>query len=259
MDKILNRLERKFGKYAIRNLTLYLIIGQVVGFLLFHLSPSHTDILFLQGKYILQGQFWRFFTMLIVPFSTDPIFFALEIYFYYLIGNALENQWGSFRYFVYFLIAYLLTILAAFLFPLVTFDNFDIYISIFLAFAYLYPNFELLIFFIIPVKIKWFALLIWIGVLGSLVFGDLSIKILAIISILNFLLFFGKDLISNWYLRLRGMKYKAKTISESGTSYMKCAVCGKTEKDKKIFYNCDECIPDTCYCEDHINDHKHMF
>ena len=170
---------------------MVLIISQVIVYVL---SFTNRDILigfYLIPNLVLEGQVWRFISFLAVPPQTNPIFALFFWYMFYMMGNALENQWGTFRYNLYFLIGYLATIAVSFLIPNQPSSNAFLQGSVFLAFAFLYPDFQILIFFILPVRIKWLALIAWIGYLYSLVAGDWLTRLLVLASISNFLLFFG--------------------------------------------------------------------
>lgn len=247
--------EKRFGQFPLTNITTYLIGGQVLVYILSFLYPGIVDAMRLQSSFVFTGQWWRLFTFLFIPFAQEPIWIALAWYFMYMIGTALEATWGSFRYALYLTIGIVATVLSALLFPVDSFGNGYIFTSLFLAFAYLNPDFRLLIFFIIPVKIKWIALLSWIGLGLALVGGDIQTRIQTFLAIGNFIVFFGQEI----FLRVSDRaRHGVTSVSLSGEkTYMKCAVCKRTEKDKLIFYYCHACNPHTCYCEDHINDHKH--
>jgi membrane associated rhomboid family serine protease len=247
--------EKRFGEFPLSNITNYLIGGQILVYILGFVYPGLIDSIRLQREFLFAGQWWRLITFLFIPFAQDPIWIALAWYFMYMIGTALEAIWGSFRYALYLAISIVATIVSAMLFPGAAFGNGYIFTSLFLAFAYLNPDFKLLIFFIIPVKIKWIALLSWIGLAVALITGGLSTRIQTLLSVGNFLIFFGQEL----YLRFSDKaRHGAKSVSLSREkTYMKCAVCKRTEKDQLIFYYCHTCNPHTCYCEDHINDHPH--
>jgi len=255
--KLLDYFERRFGNLAIPNLTLYFIGGQVLTFILMISSPAWEKLFYLQGSLVVKGEWWRMVTMLFTPLSLSPVWAAFTWYLYYLYGTGLEREWGPFRYNVYLVIIYLATLGASFLFPAVPLTNVYIYASVFLAFAYLYPDFTLLMFFFIPVKIKWLAALTWIGLAVNLILGSLSDRILIVLSIANFLLFFGADVWRYMLDRARYTAHKTGTHLDDIKAYMICVACGATEKDHKIFYYCHTCIPDRCYCEDHIRNHDH--
>jgi len=194
--RFVDRLERKLGKYAISNLMLYITIGNLAVFILHYLMPS----LNVPGKlalipgYVLKGQVWRLVTYIFIPPESSIIFIFFALYFYYIIGSSLESLWGSFRLNMYYFIGMIGTTIAALLTGYS--DSTHLNLSLFLAFAYLFPDYEILLFFIIPVKIKYLAWLNWAFIAFSVVFGPVWRKLAAIASVINFLLFFGPDVIN---------------------------------------------------------------
>ena len=250
--------EDRFGKFPLSNITMYLVIGNVVAYCLNLLYPDFDSHLRLSGRQLLDGEWWRLVTVLFVPFARAPIWVAFGWYLAYIMGTALENVWGSFRYALYLAISYISIVIAAFLFPIEFFSNGYLYSSSFLAFAYLVPDFTLQLFFIIPVKIKWFAFLTWIGFAYSLFVLPVPQKIQALLAIANFLLFFGSEIFLNVKSRLKHGSFVVATKMNEERTYMYCSSCKATENDRKIFYYCHSCVPDTCYCEDHINAHRHV-
>lgn len=201
--KFLDRLERKFGKFAIRNLMTYIAAGNLAVFLLSFMYPELMGYLVLYPPLILRGQVWRLITYIFIPPNTSILFILFAVYFYYMIGNTLEREWGSFKLNAYYFTGMIATTIAAF----ITGGTFGVYLnlSLFLAFAYLYPNYEILLFFILPVKVKYLAWieLLFIGV--TVLIFPLQYKIAAIVSLANYLLFFGDDIIKR--IRMRRTSY----------------------------------------------------
>ena len=257
---VIDRLEKKFGRFAIENLTYYLIGGQVLAFLLIMSNPPYARFFTMPGSRIMAGQWWLIITFLFNPISSSLFFVIFVWYIFYLYGSVLERRWGSFKYLIYILISYIATIALAFVFPNVVLTNGYLYASLFLAFAYLHPEFQLLLFFIIPVKIKWLALLTWIGIMGTILFGEFSTKILALVSISNFLFFFWSDLLYEAKRLVRQRTGSIVKATKREKAYHICAVCGENEVDNpdmQIRY-CSKCMPSTCYCADHIKNHVHI-
>src|SRR5262249_48935520 len=155
--------------------------------------PSPVEPLQLIPERVLDGEAWRLASFLVVPPFTNLFFAFFFWYFLYLMGTALEHHWGTFRFNVSLVIGYLAPVGSAFAVPALPATNGFLYGSLFLAFAYLYPDYEILLFFILPVKVKWLALLTWIGYGLGLVFGDWLTRALILAAISNFLLFFGRD------------------------------------------------------------------
>ena len=212
---ILNKLERKFGRYYISNLMLYIVIGTGIVFAFWFLFPDIPLMSYLtfDRNAILHGQIWRIVTFIFVPESGNPISMVFWLYLYWMFGSNLESYWGSFRFNVYYFSGALFSVIAVFITGYAT--NQYLNLSLFLAMAILSPNMELLLFFFIPVKMKWLA---WIDVaflvynfipvsvivyavqthlpfayLLGLMNSYWGVRLLIIISLLNLALFFGGD------------------------------------------------------------------
>lgn len=140
------------------------------------------------------GEIWRLVTFIFLPPSSSVIWIIFSLYFYWMIGSALEAQWGAFRFNLYYLTGILGSILAALITGYST--NTYLNLSLYLAFAILYPNFQLMLFFVIPVKVKYLALLSVAFYVYMLIVGDLSVKITIILSLINVILFFGGDIVT---------------------------------------------------------------
>lgn len=152
-----------------------------------------SDYLYLNTRLALGGQFWRFITFLFVPPSTNIFMLFISLYFYYFIGSTLENVWGTFRFNLYYLFGVIGAIIAA----LITGYGSSTYLnlSLFLAFAFLFPDHEVLLFFFLPIKMKYLAYVNWGLFALQIIIGDWSVRGSIIASLLNFFLFFGGDLI----------------------------------------------------------------
>lgn len=191
----LNKLERKCGRFAIPNLMMIVIIGQGMIFLADMLNPAMGLIskFSLIWPLVMQGEIWRVFTFIFIPSTTNLLGLVLMLYLYYLIGHTLENEWGDFKFNVYYLCGILGAILAAVL----TGYGINAYlnISLFLAFATIYPEHQLLLFFVIPVKMKYLAFMAGVYYLLMLLVGDWATKASIVLSLANFLIFFGGDFI----------------------------------------------------------------
>ncbi len=254
----IDKLDKKMRRYAVPNVTIYLIIGQVM-FFLFHLSGRFIlERVVLIPEYVIAGEWWRLITFLFIPPLTNPIFAFFAWYLFYLMGGALEGHWGAFRYNLFLLIGYVVTVAVTFLFPYSAATNIYIAGSVFLAFAYLYPDFQLYILFIIPVKIKWLALITWIGYGYEMIVGSWHTRILVLASISNFLLFFGREIIWSMKTGNRKMVSQAKQSTGKKEAFHTCATCGKTDisHPQMEFRYCSDC-GGLGYCMDHISNHEH--
>ena len=208
--KFFNKLERKFGKYAIPNLTKYIIITYVIGYVLWLISSySSVNIIYwitLDPHLILQGQVWRIFTFIFLPPQSSLLFIVFALYFYYFIGNALENEWGSFRFTLYYLLGVVGTIIAGLLTGGAT--NSYLNLSLCFAFAALYPNMQVLLFFFIPIKIKWLAYLDAALFAYQFLLGTWQTRAAILASLLNFLIFFGPSVLRQIRDNLRYRKQR---------------------------------------------------
>lgn len=271
----LNKLEKKFGRFAIHNLTMYLIGGYVIGYGIYKLMPNLLNYLTLEPGLILRGQVWRIVSWVLVPPSGSLFSVIIMMMFYYSIGTALERTWGAFRFNVYIFSGILFTVIGAFLLYVFTggfvgvgifFNTFYVNLSIFLAFAVSYPNMEVLLYFILPIKIKWMALVYGVYILYELVQGNTVTRVAIIASLLNFVVFFFSSRNMKPYTpKERARKAEFKKQSRPHMSYQngarhRCAVCGRTELDDSTleFRFCSKCKGNYEYCQDHLFTHQHI-
>ncbi len=300
MNRLLNKLERRFGRYAIPDLIRYVIVLYCAGAALGMVNENiYYQYLSLNMEAVLHGQVWRLFTYLIEPygfqrgmgFLVSILFFAIQINLFLLFGRSLEQAWGTFRFNMYFISGWLFNIIAAFLLyfsPLHSvyyMSGFQyIYWSMFFAFAMQNPDMEFLIYFILPVKVKWLAVLDAVFLLYN-VFADLvqglncisrgqgtaagmymSAALAIVVAMANFLIYFfaSRDYrrISPGDIRRRRrfQQQIRRGKQEAGGARHRCAVCGRTELDDDTleFRYCSRCEGNYEYCSDHLFTHQHV-
>ena len=207
----MDKLQRKFGRYAIRNLMLYIVAGMAAVYVLDIIAApmmgfSLTQLLAFNRAAILRGQIWRLITFIFIPPQSSMLFILFALYFDYLVGNALQQHWGNFRFNLYYLCGILGTLISGFLTGYAT--NTYLNLSLFFAFALLYPDFELLL-LILPVKVKYLALLSAVGVVYSLITEPWAGKLAVLVSLANVALFFWRDgamTVKNAYRRYQWKK-----------------------------------------------------
>lgn len=286
--KLLNKLERRFGKYAIPNLMKYVVILFVIGLFIGSFFPQvYVYFMMLDFSMIAKGQVWRLITW-IIPVSSMSNFLltAISVYFYYLIGNTLEQNWGAFRMNLYFFSGIIFNIIAAFITYLITGNSiyspasFNLICStLFLAFAALYPNVTFYIYFLIPVKAKYLAILegvIYIFNIYSYIINRQYLYIIPlVVAFANFLIFFFatrnyRRISPNEFKRkadfrrqMNSARYQGNVSSFRGQNVItkhKCAVCGRTELDGDDleFRFCSKCDGNYEYCMDHLFTHEHV-
>ena len=291
----LNKMERKFGKYAIPNLSLYLIMGYILGYVLLFVSPAVLDFLTLNPYLILHGQIWRLVTWIIIPPSRLDLFTIVMLMFYYSVGTSLERTWGTFYYNVYLLMGMLFTIIGSFLvmgisyvpggysydvrtiqygtenyFRMVSgsFSTYFVNMSIFLGFAATFPDVQVLLMFIIPIKVKWMGIAYAILLGVQFLQRDIVGKIVIGASLLNFVLFFMMMRSSGIGMRFSPQQVKRrhdynreiKRAKPMSVAKHKFAICGKNSEDnpEAEFRFCSKCNGNYEYCQDHLFTHTHV-
>ena len=193
MDVFLNKLERRLKGACIHNLMLYIVLGMLAIYLIDFLRPglALSSHLYLDMGLVAQGQVWRLITFIFLPPATSIFWLAFSLYFYYLIGSALEGQWGSFKFNIFYLVGILGSILSALLTGYAS--NTYLNLSLFFAFAILYPDFQMMLFFFIPIKIKYLAILDAVLFLWQFIMGGWSVRISILFALANVALFFLGD------------------------------------------------------------------
>lgn len=263
--KWLNKLERKFKHLSIKNLIVYIVALNATVYLLalFDETNRFINSLTLVPARVMEGEVWRLFTFIFIPPQTSIIFIFFVLYFYYIIGISLENHWGSFKFNVYYFLGAIFTAFVAFFTGGVATAHY-LNLSLFLAFAAIYPDFTILLFFILPVKVKYLALFNWLFFAWVIITYPLAHKITVTVALLNFFIFFGKDIIS--FLKNRQKRFKNKRQFKADINYYqehplhKCTVCGLTEKEDPDmqFRYCSKCVGDYEYCINHLQNHEHQ-
>jgi hypothetical protein len=262
---LLNKLERRLGRFAIPNVTLGLIAGQVGMYILSRARPDLLEATVLLPKAILAGELWRIGTTLLIPPFGDPLCAIFGWYLFWLMGTALENFWGTFRYNVYLLVCIVATVAVSFITPdqPAWHATAFLYGSVFLAFAFLNPDFELYLMFILPVKIKWLALLTWLGYGATVLVGSWTDRLLVLASVVNFLLFFAREILDKFKTGRRRMAFQAKQFAVSRMAdepFHRCVACGITDRSHPTmdFRYCTQCKGSCGYCTEHIFNHAHV-
>ena len=266
---LLHKLQRRFGRFAVPHLTIGLIVCQVAVWAMSQpqmLKPDDgretvVDRIALVPDKVLEGQVWRLVTFVCEPPCTNVLCAFFFWYMFYLMGEALEQNWGTFRYNVYLLIGYVATVAVSFLTPHEQASIGFLQGSVFLAFAALFPNFVIYLFFLLPVKIKWLALLAWIGYFFALVFEGWTTRLLVLASICNFLLFFSRDIRDRVRTGRRSMARQAKWLAAQPKPYFhRCTVCGITDQShpEAVFRYCRQCGGGHGYCMEHLHNHEHI-
>ena len=300
MKKLRSRFDRFCFRHrdkGIPNLMMYIALGSAIVYLLGLIDQSNTlyYMLCFDRASILRGQIWRLFTYALT-FDAGNIFYtAIGLLCYYSLGQAIENSWGTFRFNLFYFTG--LILMEAFVIIFGSFYNLAPYafydlgtylnLSLFIAYATLYPDTHFLLFMIIPVKAWIFALFDLAMTLAdvlSMPWYIFPLNLFPLVALGNYFLFFGKDVLNliplSWQANarrlFRGKKgkkgepkvvpfptagsYEATTATVKAPYTHKCVICGRTDiSDPDLeFRYCSRCKGFHCYCEDHINNHTHI-
>lgn len=290
----MSKFEKKFGKYAIPNLTLVFILSYIVGYIIQLVNDNFFYLLTLNPYYILKGQIWRLFTWVIIPPDTlnpQTLFFVIMLlYFTYSIGTTMERTLGTYRYNVFMLTGIVVTIIASFLCmgyiylfkPEIfgnswasywgyycqgiwteSFNTYYLTLSVFMAFAATYPEARVLFMFFIPVKVKWMGILDAVLMVYIVIAGDIFSKFVVGASLLNFVIFYLR---SRNFSHMKPKEIKRRTEFKQQVKYNpgitkhKCAICGRTDEEypELEFRFCSKCNGNYEYCQDHLFTHEHV-
>lgn len=285
LNAAVDRFAYSHPRFGIPNLMKFIVVGNIVAFFLIRFAGfGAISFLGFDLSRVLHGELWRLVTFVFIPGTTDLFSLALSLYFYYFIGNILEREWGTPKFNLYYFSGMLLTILTAVAASLITGVSLPVYgtyyvnMSMFFAFAMLFPDMQVLLFFLIPVKMKWLAwadaALFAVDILGAAFRLDLLGALTPVVALLNFLVFFWTQ-ISDEVRYRRGrtahqtshqtiqfksaVKQQAKRAQQQGYRH-KCDVCGRTDSEhpELQFRYCSRCAGYHCFCEDHIFSHVHF-
>ena len=259
---------------------IYIVALSAIAFLLILNGASELYIFLMYiPSYILKLELWRLITWIFLPYGSNILFVAITLYFYYFIGSTLEREWGTAKFTLYYISGILLNVIYAsimwFIFgTFVIISPVYLNLSMFLAFAVLFPDVTVRLFFIIPIKVKWLALVncffFLYSVIENIIYGQYFSALIPFIALFNFFVFCGDDLLA--YLRPLKARTSPQTINfkqaakkarrelEDKPYRHKCAVCGVTDTDnpEKEFRYCSQCSGYHCFCSEHINNHIHF-
>lgn len=272
-------------RFGIPNLMRVIVIGNVAVYVLMLLTQANDanalSFLTFNLNALLHGEVWRLVTFVFVPAYSSPFALLISLYFYYWIGSTLERQWGTAKFNLYYISGTLLTVLGVVLASLISGNPYltaagtgYVNLSMFFAFAFLFPDTTVLLFFILPVKMKWLAYLdgalFAFDIIKAIGAHNWAGVVLPIVALLNFAVFIWPEV---HYLKERAkyqnsrktvqfrqaQQQQAKQAQQQGYRH-KCAVCGRTDTDYPDlqFRYCSKCVGYHCFCQDHIFNHVHF-
>ena len=270
-------------RFGIPNLMRVIVIGNVAVYILsmltMYTNPAALDFLKFNLNGLLHGEIWRIVTFIFYPSSSSPFWLLISLYFYYWIGSTLERQWGTAKFTLYYISGVLLTAVGVLIASLISGQSYTVAgsyyvnLSMFFAFAFLFPDTTVLLFFILPVRMKWLAYLdgalFAFDIIKAIGAHNWAGVVLPIVALLNFAVFIWPEV---HYLKERAkyqnsrktvqfrqaQQQQAKQAQQQGYRH-KCAVCGRTDTaypDLQVRY-CSKCVGYHCFCQDHIVTHVH--
>lgn len=269
---------------GVPNLMLYIVLGTAVVYIMSNIAgqPILYYLLCFDRTAILQGQIWRLITYPLTYMISSPLLMAVSLFCYYSIGRVMEQFWGSLRFTLFYLTGIIMMDVYCMIFggtASVTYLN----LSLFLSYATMFPDAQFLLFFIIPVKAWLFGLVDLVLVLADLFTSPFPYNFFSVISLANYFLFFGKDVLNliplSWRRKF-GISFGKKparsvhqqpkvirfetrpaTAAKADAPYThRCTVCGRTDvtNPELEFRYCSRCQGYHCYCQDHISNHTHI-
>ena len=287
----MKNLRRRFERFCfhnrdkgIPNLMLYISLGCALVYLITQItgSPILYSLLVFDREAILHGQVWRLISYPLTFYHNNVLLMGLILFCYYSLGRSIENIWGTCRFNLFYFTGVVMMDVYCLLFggqADVTYLN----LSLFLSYATMFPNAGFLLFFIIPVKAWIFALVDLALVIHGLIAYPFPYNLFSVISLANYFLFFGADVLNviplSWRVKFNRIFRKGATPRQSGPipfakievkkvpvqqtkpAYThRCTVCGRTDVShpQLEFRYCSKCNGYFCYCEDHISNHTHV-
>lgn len=287
MKKRYNRFERfcfQHRNKGIPNLMLYISLGCALVYLMTQITQTTTlySLLVFNRDAILHGQIWRLISYPLTFYNSNILLMAISLFCYYSLGRAMENVWGTLKFNLFYLCGIVMMDIYCMIFGCQA-DVSYLNLSLFLAYATMYPQSQFLLLYIIPVKAWIFALFDLALVVYGLVVYPFPYNLFSVISLANYFLFFGKDVLNvvpmSWRVNARRLfkrssspkkakvipfpsagSYEATTAKAEAPYTHKCSVCGRTDlsNPELEFRYCSRCNGYYCYCQDHINNHAHI-
>jgi membrane associated rhomboid family serine protease len=260
MDRLLARLERNIGRYAIPNLIAYIVGGMALVWVLSLTRPEIIERIDLNMAAVLRGEVWRLVTFLFIPMDSSPIWVLVNLYFTWWVGSSLEQHWGAFKFNAFYFFGIVGAVVAA----MVTGPQTNTWLnaSLFLAFATVFPDVQILLFFILPIRVKWLGIVAALGIAAALVMRDWSTRASIGAAMGNYLLFFGGHWWGVWKGRNLQVRQKARRAAFNASvpvfGQRVCAICGLREADGTDIRvcSCEKCGgQQRTLCLEHARNH----
>jgi len=260
MDRLLARLERSIGRFAIPNLITFIVGGMALVWVLSLMKPEMISRITLDMSAVRHGEVWRLVTFLFIPVGSSPVFVLINLYFTWWVGSSLEQHWGAFKFNAFYVLGILGAVVAAVIAGPQT--NAWLDASLFLAFATTFPDVQILLFFILPIRVKWLGIVAAVGIAAALVLGGWDTRASIAAAMGNYLLFFAGHWWDVWKSRSVQVRQKSRRATfQSGApafGQRVCAICGAQEADGADIRvcSCEKCGgQQRALCLEHARNH----
>lgn len=276
-SRAIDRFCQKHRSFGIPRLMLFIVLISAAVFIIG--GNELFNFMAFSPALIMRGEVWRLITWVFLPLPANFIFVIIALYFYFFIGSTLEREWGTAKFTIYYIFGLLINIIYGFIvwFAVGVSVNLSpsfLNLSMFFAFATLFPEFTVRLFFVIPIKVKWLALFnaafFVFSIVSDIIDSRLFTALLPIVALLNYVLMCGDELLAHIKpIKMRtspqvvnfkkAAKQAKRDLSDKPYRH-KCAVCGRTDSDypNLEFRYCSQCNGYHCFCVDHINNHIHF-
>jgi len=228
---VIDLLERRLGRFAIPGLVRIIVGLNALVFVLGKLNPAFLAWLDLDGAAIQRHEYWRLFTYILIPQTESFLFILFALSFLWMIGEGLEQAWGAFRLNLFYLIGMIGTTLAALAFG-TSFSNVVLNLSLYFAFAWFFPDVQVYLFMILPIRIRWMAWILAGLMLLNFIDGSASFRMALLASLANYLIFFGPKIVAQARQRQRVASRRRQFVEQSipeDEPLHRCVVCRRSE------------------------------
>lgn len=235
----LHRLERRCPWIALPGLIRYVALFNALVFVLHLVAPGYESLLTLNREAILQGEVWRLVTWIFIPETFQPFWIFFALLFLWFLGEGLEEALGAFRLTLFYATGMIACTVVALIFGSYGANTF-LNLSLLYAFATIHPDYKVLFFFVIPLRISWLAILsCCLTAIGTLT-EPRAVQAALVITLANYLLFFWPILFFKYRQAREGRYKKRETLHPSlkvlkkspeldASSLHHCQICHRTE------------------------------
>ena len=213
--KWLRVVVQKLDFVGIPNLAPLLCAMAGMAFLAKAMGGASVERFLFDPVLVLQGEWWRLFGFPVSDGLDNPLYLIFYVLYLYFVINALESHWGPGPLTVFLGLGYISALAASFLTMQPLSIWFYILENVSLAFGTLFPDMELYIYFVLPVKAKWLAMLAGGYIIFQCLRGGVFVTLFLTITLIPYLLFFSPMLYTLVRTRYKVAKNRKRFDSDS--------------------------------------------